>query len=1737
MLKHTLRFVGLLMCALLTTSSARAQTEPATYDDPFYKQKGLSPVSLLQRGNTFFQVSESVDPFTGNLTLSHTDIRLPGNGGLDLLIQRTYNSRIWGRRDVSNPGLVAINERSTVGLGWSLHFGRVRNPRGQGSANRFVPDNPIVEMPDGTQHVLYRDRTDTSRFITLERWRYRSLGGSPLQYELLLSDGTTYTFSQAAMYLTGDGVEIYQVKTIASPSGNTLTFAYDSTDARKLQSVVDSTGRTLTFSYSTVPGGACSYDALSSINVNGNVYRYEYTLASCNLMLTRVIPPTGPSWQYAYRTSNPGLHQLQALTYPNGGTITYTYADVRFDVGTVDIPFSVVTRRTVGGGRALAPGTWDYSYAATGTTDQVTTITKSSCGTERYTFSSFSALPNSGQVDMWRIGLPVRREVLDGASVVRSEIYVWDASTALSDDDVGSGAWNGTTGFLYATQVFSPQLASVTIQQDGATFTTAFGSYDSHGNPRSITETGNATRQTALTYFINTTRNMVRGRVATRATTVGGQTFTESFSYTPNGNVASHNRYGISTFYTYSSGNPASEADALGRTTSYTYSRGAVQRITRPLSTTNRTITWEGQISRETDGLGNATGFTYDAVGHVKSVAPPIGAAASFTYDSAGASRQVSRGGTVITESLDGFGRVVATDRSENLKTSRTYDACGRITFESDLYTTSALGDTRQYDVLGRVTRETHADGSAVRHSYLSDGVATTDEANRTVTRRYQTFGKPEDRRLNRVIDSLGTTTFTYNAVGSITRIDRPGGFTQTYTRDGKDLVTAENHPSAGSISYTRDAVGNATSRTDAVGTRTMQYDAHNRLLQVTYSGGSATFAYNANDQCTSAQNAAATKSYVYDSAGRLERETLNVGSNTFQTSYGYDSRGNVTSIVYPTGRSLPLTYDLADRVTRITGFVTAVAYHPSGGASSIGLANGRTLTRTYTNRNFLRTITSSGIVGLTYTYDGTGDITAIVDAVNTGRNQTLTYDAAHRLTGATGFWGSMSLDYDSASNRTRQTIGTNITNYVYDASGKLTSTNGAERFTFSYNGAGAVTSLTGASLAYDGIGCLTAYGTAATYACDADGRRVRRTDLASGEISLLHYDQWGQLLAETRPDGTRVAEYVYLNRELVSSIEPGTPTGTVSITSPANNAAVSGTSVTLSASATSPAGIAGVTFRLDSLPIGAEDTTSPYQVTWNSSSATNGAHQLSAVARLNSGGLLFSAPINIILSNVTPLSVSLTAPANNATVSGGSVIVSATASSSDGIAGVTFYVDGNPLGAEITTPPYQIAWNSTTVIDGAHQVSATARSTTNVTQTTSVNVVVANASVGGWTWISGASSIRQAGVYGTKGVAAPSNVPGARNGAVSWLRGSNELWLFGGFSTNGHTNDLWKFDGNNWTWMSGSSASEQAGSYGRKGIASATNVPGARMYSVSWTDASGNLWLFGGRNGAGQFNDLWKFNGSQWIWISGSSILNGVGSYGIRGVAAPKNVPPARWGAVSWRDGSGNLWVFGGSNSSGSLNDLWKFDGAAWTWIAGSRHSNQAGVYGTKGVPAPTNVPGGRYSAAGWVDAAGNLWLFGGYTRIGTQGGFGNDLWKFDGIHWTWVSGSASLNQRGNYGSRGVAASKNVPGARLGSIAWRDASGASWLFGGDGLPGGNAGSFNDLWKFDGSNWIWISGSTTTNQPGNYGTKGVPASSNVPGARTWSIPWIDAASRLWLFGGYSYSGGRVSITNDLWRWE
>ncbi len=181
----------------------------------------------------------------------------------------------------------------------------------------------------------------------------------------------------------------------------------------------------------------------------------------------------------------------------------------------------------------------------------------------------------------------------------------------------------------------------------------------------------------------------------------------------------------------------------------------------------------------------------------------------------------------------------------------------------------------------------------------------------------------------------------------------------------------------------------------------------------------------------------------------------------------------------------------------------------------------------------------------------------------------------------------------------------------------------------------------------------------------------------------------------------------------------------TVAISSPAEGAKVRGT-ISVAATASDNVGVAGVQFKLDGSNLGAEQTTGPYSVSWDTTGASNGAHTLTAVARDAVGNTTTSAPVHVTVDNTAP-AVAITAPTEGTTVVG-SVLVTATASDNIGVVGVQMKLDGSNLGAELTVAPFSLTWDSTGAADGAHTLTAVARDAAgNTTTSAAVHVTVDN--------------------------------------------------------------------------------------------------------------------------------------------------------------------------------------------------------------------------------------------------------------------------------------------------------------------------------------------------------------------------------------------------------------------------
>jgi hypothetical protein len=185
----------------------------------------------------------------------------------------------------------------------------------------------------------------------------------------------------------------------------------------------------------------------------------------------------------------------------------------------------------------------------------------------------------------------------------------------------------------------------------------------------------------------------------------------------------------------------------------------------------------------------------------------------------------------------------------------------------------------------------------------------------------------------------------------------------------------------------------------------------------------------------------------------------------------------------------------------------------------------------------------------------------------------------------------------------------------------------------------------------------------------------------------------------------------------------------TVSVTAPVASSFIGGTTNAVTATASDNVGVVGVQFKLDGNNLGVEDNASPYSVNWDSTSATNGAHTITAVARDAAGNTTTSSSVSVTVDNAAP-TVSITAPTAGSLVNG-TVAVNTTATDNtggSGIAKVELYVDG-VLNSTVSSSPYNFTWNTTALAFGSqHTLTAKAYdkvTAPNVATSTAVTVTV----------------------------------------------------------------------------------------------------------------------------------------------------------------------------------------------------------------------------------------------------------------------------------------------------------------------------------------------------------------------------------------------------------------------------
>lgn len=1193
----------------------------------FYRDPGIYPNRSYINQN----LNENIDPFSGALSHQYVDIHLPGNGGFDLDVIRSYNS--------SNVDPYARID-SLAGLGWTIHFGRILNKTDTfvcTNTNALsVVDNPVLELPDGSRQLLAFTYETSPRMLTAQRWRVDCPGSGLSVYS---PDGIRYDMTQVVSVGSSvDPVYAWYTTRITDRNGNYAIIAYNTSSSQEISRISTSDGRLITFSY--LDSGRESR-RISQIVAHGQTYKYNYTAAGVNshYLLTQVIRPDNTSWRYTYNPKlepSPGGYLMRRATYPQGGWVDYGYDYVYFDgIANPSSRSTVVVSKTQSTG-----GDWAFNYVpGNSSTYDVTTVTTPS-GTITYKHIG----PNyttSGTV--WMAGLLV--EKVTGTK--QTEIYTWDKQSISTENFFRPGA--------FVTKVDSgtsaPMLAQKRITRDGASYTTTYSNFDSYGNPRTVTESGpnSGNRTTTLSYFTDATKWIINE--------LEDETFTGSSiqrTFNANGNLTEIVRDGVRTSHTYDTqGNILSTTFPRSLTHNYSsYKRGIPQTESQPEGISiSRVVSDAGNVTSETNAEGNTTGYSYDGLNRITAIDYPIGNDASIAYTAS--TKTTTRGLLTEETTYNGFG--LPTDVTlGGISKEYQYDELGRRTFESN--PNSSVGTRYQYDILDRQTRVTFADNQYQSVTFEAGRKIVRDERGNQTTYSYRAYGDPDQLLLMTVTAPVASANLTLarNSKGLITSVTQ-NTIQRTYGYNSNYYLTSLGNPETGTTTYGRDAAGNMTSRqVGSSSSTTYTYDDQNRLETVTYPTGtpSVTNTYNKLHKLRSVSSTAAVRSYNYDDNGNLVSDITVVDGNTFETEYGYNANDQLESITYPkSGRVVSYTPDTLGRPTEVSDYVSSITYWSSGQIRQINYENGTVTDYGQNNRlwpsSFATQKSGTYYTNSSYFYDGVGNLTRIADTADSTYNRTLGYDSIDRLTSISGPWGSGTINYSGQGNISSQAFGSTTLTYGY-TSNRLSSVSGYSS-SFGYDAYGNITSGAGNTYTYDNVPnlrCVNCSVPADKTEYTYDGTNQRVTVTKDGVKTYEVYGAQGNLLAEYTPaHADKLLEYIYLGGKRIAQRQTDTlPTATTTNLSVGPNPAGLNQSVTLTATVAGNNPTGTVSFRDGSTTLGTA-TLNAGRATFSTAFTVAGSRSITAsyggdATNTSSNSSSVTLVVNTLAASATTLTV-----------------------------------------------------------------------------------------------------------------------------------------------------------------------------------------------------------------------------------------------------------------------------------------------------------------------------------------------------------------------------------------------------------------------------------------------------------------------------------------------------------------
>jgi len=632
--------------------------------------------------------------------------------------------------------------------------------------------------------------------------------------------------------------------------------------------------------------------------------------------------------------------------------------------------------------------------------------------------------------------------------------------------------------------------------------------------------------------------------------------------------------------------------DALGYATTLAYDPTDTfpQTITAPQTTTSTSQvvshvvskTYDpatGQLASFTDENGQTISYTYDQYGREFTISYSNGGTPvtlkTTTYPSANevdiASLQSDNKTINSSISLDSYGRTRQVKQG-GVSVDTTYDSSGRVYRVSNPHRATAAatdGETvYSYDELGRMQSvQMPSGGGSINYSYVSNTVKVTDPLQHYKIYSMDSFGNITSVQEMNPLDPNTPLITAYQYLGpsgELTEIDQKGGSasaaswrTRQFNYDGFGQLVSQTTPESGTTHYVYDLNGNLIRSLNANPTNNSTlfgYDADNRLVAETIQGGpSYSYVYDGADasgdrfgmgQLTSMSNGSTVQArYTHDAFGRVVSAKYCLPSDCsfgYTVQAAYDFQDNLTSLTYPDGRQLALSYDqlnrpISETLVRLgstsmnTPYISNISYTPTGLLQQATYGNGVQVGATYDpNQNITSLVYFANDIAVsakTYTWDVNGaNLRSVVDS-SSGRTQTFSYDQLDRIasvgdSGSTSRACVVGLPVIPAASET----------YSIDGWGNTQQTG-----TWNFNQlTGADNRVQGIGYNYDSAGDMTQDALGKSYNFQADGL------LSSSNGTTYAYDGFGQ---RVRKEGSSTGsnEYIYFGDQPLAMRDPST--------------------------------------------------------------------------------------------------------------------------------------------------------------------------------------------------------------------------------------------------------------------------------------------------------------------------------------------------------------------------------------------------------------------------------------------------------------------------------------------------------------------------------------------------------------------------------------------------------------------